>query len=114
MNSPHLTMCSGRDDILSPAIRIKTNVTKTRESVYSDRRHCHSHRLGSRQSELLEVSEAFRSRRGYDRLDDVCCSWIGMHPGLRWSYMQIFSVSVSKPPTKGKIVIVGPGFRYFA
>jgi hypothetical protein len=34
--------------------------------------------------------------------------------GLRWSYMQIFSVSVSKPPTKGKIVIVGPGFRYFA
>ena len=34
--------------------------------------------------------------------------------GLRWSYMQIFSVSVSKAPTKGKIVIVGPGFRYFA
>jgi hypothetical protein len=34
--------------------------------------------------------------------------------GLRWSYMQIFKVSVLKPPTKGKIVIVGPGFRYFA
>lgn len=34
--------------------------------------------------------------------------------GLRWSYMQIFSVLVSKPPTKGKIVIVGSGFRYFA
>jgi hypothetical protein len=34
--------------------------------------------------------------------------------GLRWSYMQIFKVSVSKAPTKGKIVIVGPGFRYFA
>jgi hypothetical protein len=34
--------------------------------------------------------------------------------GLRWSYMQIFNVSVSKAPTKGKIVIVGPGFRYFA
>ena len=34
--------------------------------------------------------------------------------GLRWSYMQIFGVSVSKAPTKGKIVIVGPGFRYFA
>jgi hypothetical protein len=34
--------------------------------------------------------------------------------GLRWSYMQIYTVSVSKAPTKGKIVIVGPGFRYFA
>jgi hypothetical protein len=34
--------------------------------------------------------------------------------GLRWSYMQIYSVSVLKAPTKGKIVIVGSGFRYFA
>lgn len=34
--------------------------------------------------------------------------------GLRWSYMQIYTVSVLKAPTKGKIVIVGPGFRYFA
>jgi hypothetical protein len=34
--------------------------------------------------------------------------------GLRWSYMQIDSVSVSKAPTKGKIGIVGYGFRYFA
>jgi hypothetical protein len=34
--------------------------------------------------------------------------------GLRWSYMQIYGVVVSKPPTKGKIVIVGSGFRYFA
>jgi hypothetical protein len=34
--------------------------------------------------------------------------------GLRWSYMQIYSVSVLKAPTKGKLVIVGPGFRYFA
>jgi hypothetical protein len=34
--------------------------------------------------------------------------------GLRWSYMQVFSVSVAKAPTKGKIVIVGSGFRYFA
>jgi hypothetical protein len=34
--------------------------------------------------------------------------------GLRWSYMQIFNVSVSKAPTKGKIVVVGSGFRYFA
>jgi hypothetical protein len=34
--------------------------------------------------------------------------------GLRWSYMQIYSVSILKAPTKGKIVMVGPGFRYFA
>src|ERR1700688_5007010 len=34
--------------------------------------------------------------------------------GLRWSFMQIDSVLVSKAPTKGKIGIVGYGFRYFA
>jgi hypothetical protein len=34
--------------------------------------------------------------------------------GLRWSYMQIYSVSVSKAPTKGRIAVVGSGFRYFA
>jgi hypothetical protein len=34
--------------------------------------------------------------------------------GLRWSYMQIYSVEVSKPPTKGTLVLVGSGFRYFA
>ena len=34
--------------------------------------------------------------------------------GLRWSYMQIYSVLVLKAPTKGKLVIVGSGFRYFA
>src|SRR5262245_21558581 len=33
--------------------------------------------------------------------------------GLRWSYMQISDVSVAKAPTKGKVVIVGYGFRYF-
>jgi len=34
--------------------------------------------------------------------------------GLRWSYMQIYRLVVSKAPSKGKISIVGPGFRYFA
>ena len=34
--------------------------------------------------------------------------------GLRWSYMQIYSVLVLKPPTKGELVIVGSGFRYVA
>ena len=34
--------------------------------------------------------------------------------GLRWSYMQIYRVLVLKAPTKGKLVILGPGFRYVA
>jgi hypothetical protein len=34
--------------------------------------------------------------------------------GLRWSYMQIYGVAILKPPTKGKLEIVGSGFRYFA
>ena len=34
--------------------------------------------------------------------------------GRRWSYMQIYSVLVLKAPTKGKLEIVGSGFRYFA
>ena len=34
--------------------------------------------------------------------------------GIRWSFMQIDSVVVSKAPTKGKISMVGYGFRYFA
>ena len=34
--------------------------------------------------------------------------------GLRWSYMQIYEVTVVNAPSKGKLAIVGPGFRYFA
>jgi hypothetical protein len=34
--------------------------------------------------------------------------------GFRWSYMQIYSVEVLKAPTKGRLVVVGPGFRYYA
>jgi hypothetical protein len=34
--------------------------------------------------------------------------------GLRWSTMQIFSVSVAEKPKSGEVVLVGPGFRYFA
>jgi hypothetical protein len=33
---------------------------------------------------------------------------------LRWSYMQIYDVSVVHAPKNGKIVMVGIGFRYFA
>ena len=34
--------------------------------------------------------------------------------GLRWSYMQIERVTLSSGPSNGKVVIVGPAFRYFA
>ncbi|MGY8681595.1 hypothetical protein Q2941_27975 [Bradyrhizobium sp. UFLA05-153] len=34
--------------------------------------------------------------------------------GLRWSTMQIYKVEVSEKPKSGEIVLVGPGFRYFA
>ncbi|QPF95333.1 hypothetical protein IC761_27695 [Bradyrhizobium commune] len=34
--------------------------------------------------------------------------------GLRWSTMQIFSVSVVEKPKNGDLLMVGPGFRYFA
>ena len=34
--------------------------------------------------------------------------------GLRWSYMQIYAVWVLEKPKHGELVMVGPGFRYFA
>jgi hypothetical protein len=34
--------------------------------------------------------------------------------GLRWSYMQIYAVWVFEKPKSGELVMVGPGFRYFA
>ncbi|WP_249780616.1 Ig-like domain-containing protein [Bradyrhizobium sp. dw_78] len=34
--------------------------------------------------------------------------------GVRWSYMQIYDVSVVSAPKHGKIVMVGIGFRYYA
>ncbi len=34
--------------------------------------------------------------------------------GLRWSYMQIYEVSVVSGPSKGQLVMVGSGFRYYA
>ena len=34
--------------------------------------------------------------------------------GLRWSTMQIYNVSVAEKPKSGGLVLVGPGFRYFA
>jgi hypothetical protein len=34
--------------------------------------------------------------------------------GLRWSYMQIENVAIASAPKNGKVVLVGPGFRYYA
>jgi len=34
--------------------------------------------------------------------------------GLRWSYMQIFDVSVVSGPSQGELAVVGSGFRYSA
>ncbi|MCJ9701532.1 Ig-like domain-containing protein [Bradyrhizobium sp. SHOUNA76] len=34
--------------------------------------------------------------------------------GLRWSYMQIFKVSVVRGPSRGQLTVVGSGFRYLA
>jgi hypothetical protein len=34
--------------------------------------------------------------------------------GLRWSTMQIYAVRVLERPRSGELVMVGPGFRYFA
>jgi len=34
--------------------------------------------------------------------------------GLRWSYMQIYEVSIISSPSKGQLVMVGSGFRYYA
>jgi hypothetical protein len=34
--------------------------------------------------------------------------------GVRWSYMQIYDVSVVAAPKNGKIVMEGIGFRYYA
>ena len=34
--------------------------------------------------------------------------------GLRWSYMRVDGIVALTPPTKGKLVFVGYGFRYLA
>ncbi|UVO27625.1 cadherin-like domain-containing protein [Bradyrhizobium arachidis] len=34
--------------------------------------------------------------------------------GLRWSYMQIFKVSVESGPSRGQLTVLGSGFRYVA
>lgn len=62
----------------------------------------------------------FKDKKSFALADDIVSWNMSAAPGseciqgLRWSYMQIFSVLVLKAPKKGKLVIVGSGFRYFA
>jgi hypothetical protein len=61
-----------------------------------------------------------KDQKPFELADDIVSWTMSAAPGseciqgLRWSYMQIYSVVVLKAPTKGKLVIVGSGFRYFA
>jgi|ERR1700730_5560554 hypothetical protein len=74
---------------------------------------------------LLTVSAhaspaCFKDKKPFALADDFVNWTMSAAPGseciqgLRWSYMQIYSVLVLKAPTKGKLVIVGSGFRYLA
>jgi hypothetical protein len=62
----------------------------------------------------------FKDKKTFALADDIVSWTMSVAPGseciqgLRWSYMQIYSVLVLKAPTKGKVVIVGSGFRYLA
>jgi hypothetical protein len=74
---------------------------------------------------LLSVSAhaspaCFKEKKPFALTDDIV-SWTMLAApgseclqGLRWSYMQIYNVLVLKAPKKGKLVIVGSGFRYIA
>ena len=61
-----------------------------------------------------------RNPQPYELVDDTVSWSMTIAPGaeciqgLRWSYMQIERVSLSTSPSNGKVVIVGPSFRYFA
>jgi hypothetical protein len=61
-----------------------------------------------------------KDQKPFELTDDIVSWNMSAAPGsdciqgLRWSYMQIYSVLILKAPTKGKLVIVGSGFQYFA
>lgn len=62
--------------------------------------------LNSRQSFALNadtVTYQMKMRPGGDCIQ-----------GLRWSYMQIYTVTVIEPPKRGTLTIVGSGYRYMA
>jgi hypothetical protein len=61
-----------------------------------------------------------KDQKPFELTDDIVSWTMSAAPGseciqgLRWSYMQIYSVLILKAPTKGKLIIVGSGFRYIA
>jgi len=61
-----------------------------------------------------------KDQKPFELTDDIVSWTMSAAPGseciqgLRSSYMQIYSVLILKAPTKGKLVIVGSGFQYFA
>jgi hypothetical protein len=62
----------------------------------------------------------FKEKKTFALKDDFVSWTLSAAPGseclqgLRWSYMQIYNVLVLKAPKKGKLEIVGSGFRYMA
>jgi hypothetical protein len=62
----------------------------------------------------------FKEKKVFALADDFVSWTLSAAPGfeclqgLRWSYMQIYNVLVLKAPKKGKLEIVGSGFRYAA
>jgi hypothetical protein len=74
---------------------------------------------------LLSVSAyaspaCFKDKKPFALADDIVSWTMSVEPGseciqgLRWSYMQIYSVLILRAPKRGKLVIVGSGFRYIA
>ena len=61
-----------------------------------------------------------RDHQPYDLSEDTVSWTMTIAPGadciqgLRWSYMQIESVSLSRKPKNSIVVIAGSGFRFFA
>ena len=110
-----LTMCSGREVILPPETERYRRMSRTLDRLF----------MAIGFMAALGVSAHASPRCLKDQtpfaLADDFVSWtMSAAPGseciqgLRWSYMQIYGVLVLKAPTKGKLVIVGSGFRYFA
>ena len=110
-----LTKCSGRGVILPSENR--------------DPDECPEHSTGClwrsaswphSPSRPMPVRPALQDKQAFALEDDFVSWTMSAAPGseciqgLRWSYMQIYSVLVLKAPTKGKLVIVGSGFRYVA
>jgi len=68
----------------------------------------------------MATQNCLKGMKPYKMADDTVQWSMTIKPGadciqgLRWSTMQIFNVSVVEGPAHGKIVLVGPGFRYFA